>query len=107
MVTLGYASEVRKAKGLSPKVPPEELENRIQRCKKLMRKEGFDALLVYGSPYEPSWIRYLANVIHPFILSQSMLLLPLEGNPVILTDHKFFISTLKNMTWVKEGRIYP
>lgn len=107
MVTLGYASEVRKAKGLSPKVPQEELENRIQRCKKLMRKEGFDALLVYGSPYEPSWIRYLANVIHPFILSQSYLLLPLEGNPVLLTDHKFFLSTLKKMTWVKDVRIYP
>lgn len=88
-------------------VPRRELENRVKKCKKLMKEEGFDAILVYGSPYEPSWIRYLANLIHPFILSQSYLLLALERDPVLLIDHKFFLRTAKKMTWVKDVRTYP
>ncbi len=91
---------------MTPEIPKGEIDSRIRRCKNLMKKEGFDAILVYGSPYEPSWIRYLANVIHSFILSQSYLLVSLDRDPVLLTDHKFFMDSMKKMSWVKDVRQY-
>lgn len=50
---LNLKDELRKAKGLTPVQPRSEFEIRIKRCKELMKERGFDALLVYGAPYEP------------------------------------------------------
>jgi len=98
--------EIRKAKGLAPQAPRAEFADRVKRCRKLMKQKGFDAVMVYGSPFEPSWIRYLANVIHPFILSQSYLLLRRSGEPVLLIDFPVFLPSVKQMSWVKDVRVY-
>lgn len=106
MKTTTLQLETRKAKGLAPQAPRAEFTNRLKRCRKLMKTHGFDGLLVYGSPFEPSWIRYLANVIHPFILSQSYFVLPRKGEPVLLIDFPVFFPSVKQMTWVKDIRTY-
>lgn len=107
IVSVSYSDELRKARGLSPVVPVKELESRLKRCRELMKKENYDAILIYGSPYEPSWVRYLTNAIHPFILSQYYLLLHLDRDPILLIDHDFFLPAVKKMTWIEDVRTYP
>lgn len=99
--------EERKSKGLTPVIPKSEIDARIKRCKKLMKEQGFDALLVYGSAFEPSWVRYLANLVHAFALAQSYLLVPIDHDPILLVDQKFYIPSAKEMTRLKDVRVYP
>jgi Xaa-Pro aminopeptidase len=102
-----YEVELRKAKGLPPIQPRREFENRTKRLKELMNGQGFNALLVYGAPRVAGWMRYLANYIHPFAPSESYLMFPIEGNPILLVDFPWFIDHARKMSWIKDVRLFP
>ncbi len=64
-----YSKEVeelneRLGDGLTPELPYDIWEDRIRRCRALMERDGFDALIVYsgGQPLTgPEWVRYLCQ----------------------------------------------
>src|SRR2546422_4792083 len=90
-----YELELLKARGFPPRVPDAEIEGRIQTLREFMARDGFDAVLIYGAPQEPSWIRYLANYIHPFQIAESFLLIGLDGEPILFIDRDGFLAEAK------------
>jgi Xaa-Pro aminopeptidase len=97
----------RMAKGLAPEVPLDELRGRYRRAQRLCQEYGFDAVLVYGSPAEPSWIRYLANYVHPFVIADSFLFIAPDRPPILLVDREWFLESAREMSWVKDVRTFP
>lgn len=87
-----YETEKLKARGVAPPVPDSEIQDRIARLRELMARDGFSAVLVYGAPDEPSWIRYLANYVHPFVIAESFLLVAPEGDPILFTDREWVLT---------------
>ncbi len=98
--------ELRKSMGFSPKVPNKEIEGRINRCRKQLEKIGADAIVIYGSPYEPDLVRYLVNFVHPIMQSESLLLLPVRSDPVLLLDRTWFVDHAKKMSFCKDVRAF-
>lgn len=73
-----------------------------------MERHGLDALLVYGSAgvnHDP--IRYLAGYVHVFPGASSLLLLPLESDPVLLIDQRWHVAEAERMTWLADVRSFP
>ena len=54
MASKRLEGDYRMSKGLTPKVPRDELESRYKRLQSACEEFGFDAVLVYGSPVEPA-----------------------------------------------------
>ena len=102
-----YAAELTKARGIAPPVPEGELSDRLARLRDLMASDGFDAILVYGAPQEPSWMRYLANYVYPFVIAEAFLLVPREGDPILFVDRDWFVSQAAEMTPVEDIRVLP
>ena len=102
-----YQDELRKAQGLTPTVPEEVWRERLDRIQKLMAKRGYDALLIYGSPHKPNWVRYLANYVHPIPVAYSLLVLRLSKPPVLLIDRPWFLDTAREMSWIEDIRTFP
>ncbi|HUG16862.1 MAG TPA: Xaa-Pro peptidase family protein [Thermomicrobiales bacterium] len=78
-------------------VPREEYETRIARTRDEMRRTGLDGLLVTGSTGDPGGIAYLTNYTPRF--GNTWLLLPLEGEPVALTDAMLHGEPMHSMLW--------
>jgi Xaa-Pro dipeptidase len=73
-----------------------------------MELHGLDALLVYGSAawnHDP--IRYLAGYVHVFPGASSLLVLPLEREPILLIDQSWHVGEAALMTWVPDVRPFP
>jgi Xaa-Pro aminopeptidase len=98
--------ELRKSMGFSPSVPATELDGRIKRCREQLRESGAAALLIFGSPWEPDAVRYLVNFIHPIKISESLLFLPVEGEPVLLLDRMWWVDHAKEMSFVEDVRAF-
>ncbi|MFQ5913384.1 MAG: M24 family metallopeptidase [Nitrospinota bacterium] len=107
MTPKAIGADYRMAKGLTPEVPLRELRARYRRAQRFCDKFGFDAVLVYGSPAEPSWIRYLANYVHPFPIADSFLVVAPGRPPILLVDRDWFLEIAQEMSWVKDVRVYP
>ena len=107
MATKRLEADYRMSKGLTPEVPIKELRERYRRAQRNCEEFGFDAVLVYGSPAEPSWIRYLANYVHPFQISDSFLVLAPRRPPTLLVDRDWFLDVAREMSWVKDVRVFP
>jgi len=64
-------------------LPPEVLAGRQVRCRNLMAERGLDGLLVHTDVWRSGQARYLVNFI-PY-WNQGLVLLPREGEPVLVT----------------------
>jgi Xaa-Pro aminopeptidase len=96
-----YDWETRK-KYLDLPFPLSEYDSRLRRVRRAMEKKGLDALLVFGDSGDPGDLVYLSNFI-PF--GRAAMLLPLKGQPLIITDavlHGEPINSYAWMTWVQD-----
>jgi Xaa-Pro aminopeptidase len=85
--------------------PLEEYENRMNRLKAGMEKEGLDALLVHGMPGRSGQLRYVAN-FNSF-LGNTLVVIPQSGDPALITETVFHGEPMHAMiftTWVKDVR---
>ena len=106
--TLNFEAEVEKSHGRAPKPPVEEQQGRLRRAREAMSRQGLDALLVYGSAEVNSDpIRYLSGYVHVFPSASSLLLLPLEGEPILLVDQPWHLDEARKMSFVEAVRAYP
>jgi Xaa-Pro aminopeptidase len=107
-VTLNFDAEVEKSRGRAPKPPVEEQEGRLRRARAAMTARGLDALLVYGSAeVNADPIRYLSGYVHVFPSASSLVLLPLEEEPVLLIDQPWHLEEARKMSFVDDVRAYP
>ena len=97
----------RMARGLTPSVPETELKERYQRAQQACEEQGFDVILCYGSPIEPSWIRYFANYIHAFVLEDSFIVISRDAPPILLVNRDWILDNAREMSWVEDVRVYP
>jgi Xaa-Pro aminopeptidase len=105
---IDLAAEAEKSEGRAPKPPAEEREGRLRRARESMERDGLDGLLLYGSAaVESDPIRYLAGYVHVFPSASSLLILPLEGDPVLLIDQPWHLAEAERMTWVGDVRPFP
>ncbi|HXV58282.1 MAG TPA: M24 family metallopeptidase [Gaiellaceae bacterium] len=101
-------AELEKSRGLAPKPPLEECEDRLERTRAAMEEHELDALLVWGSAgANADPIRYLAGYVHVFPTASSLLLLPLESEPVLLVDQPWHLDEARRMSWIADVRSYP
>jgi Xaa-Pro aminopeptidase len=106
--TLNFEAEVEKSRGRAPKPPVEEQQGRLRRAREAMSTRGLDALLVYGSAEVNSDpIRYLSGYVHVFPSASSLLLLPLEGEPILLVDQPWHLDEARKMSFFEAVRAYP
>ena len=96
-----YQDELRKSRGLSPEVLPEELQNRLIRLRKIQEAKAIDAILLYGSSWESAIIRYLVNYVSAYRGSESFLLVPREGEPVLFADQLWYLKHAAEMTGLR------
>jgi Xaa-Pro aminopeptidase len=101
-----YDWKTRK-KYLDLPFPILEYRSRLKRVRRTMEAKDLDALLVFGDAGDPGDLVYLSNFI-PF--GRAALILPLEGEPIIVTDavlHGEPINSFAWMTWIEEFRPVP
>lgn len=105
---LDVAAELEKSKGLAPKPPEDERRGRLERARAAIAAEGLEGLLVWGSAganHDP--IRYLAGYVHVFPTASSLLLVPLERDPILLVDQAWHLDEARKMSWIEDVRAYP
>lgn len=96
-----YDWETRQ-KYLDLPFPLAEYDSRLRRVRKVMEEKGVDALVVFGNAGDPGDLVYLSNFI-PF--GRAAIILPLEGEPQIITDavlHGEPINSYAWMTWLQD-----
>jgi Xaa-Pro aminopeptidase len=107
-VMLDFDAEVEKSRGRAPKPPAEEQEGRFRRAREAMAALGLDALLLYGAAEaNADSIRYLSGYVHVFPGASSLVLLPLEGEPILLIDQPWHLEEARKMAFVDDVRTYP
>jgi Xaa-Pro aminopeptidase len=107
-VVLNFDAEVEKSRGRPPKPPAEEQAGRLQRAREAMAARKLDALLVYGAAeVNADPIRYLSGYVHVFPGASSLLLLPLEQDPILLLDQPWHLDEARKMAFVEDVRAYP
>jgi Xaa-Pro aminopeptidase len=105
---LDFQAEVEKSRGRAPKPPADECAGRLRRAREAMERRGLDAILVYGAAETGSDpIRYLSGYVHVFPGASSLLLLPLERDPVLLIDQPWHLDEARKMAFVDDVRSYP
>jgi Xaa-Pro aminopeptidase len=107
-VMLDFDAEVEKSRGRARKPPAEEQEGRFRRAREAMAALGLDALLLYGAAEaNADSIRYLSGYVHVFPGASSLVLLPLEGEPILLIDQPWHLEEARKMAFVDDVRTYP
>ncbi|HEX5467632.1 MAG TPA: M24 family metallopeptidase [Gaiellaceae bacterium] len=107
-VVLNFDAEVEKSRGRPPKPPAEEQAGRLSRAREAMAARELDALLVYGAAeVNADPIRYLSGYVHVFPGASSLLLLPLEKDPILLLDQPWHLDEARKMAFVEDVRAYP
>jgi Xaa-Pro aminopeptidase len=107
-VMLDFDAEVEKSRGRAPKPPAEEQEGRLRRAREAMAVQGLDALLLYGAAEaNADSIRYLSGYVHVFPGASSLVLLPLDGAPILLIDQPWHLEEARKMAFVDDVRTYP
>ncbi|MDQ3866320.1 MAG: aminopeptidase P family N-terminal domain-containing protein, partial [Actinomycetota bacterium] len=105
---LDAAHELEKARGRAPAPPPEEREDRLRRARAALAANELDGLVAYGTAGGNSDpIRYLAGYVHVFPTASSLLLLPLERDPILLVDQPWHLEEAHRMSWIDDVRSYP
>jgi Xaa-Pro aminopeptidase len=78
-------------------VPQAEYEERVARVRFEMATLGLDALLVAGHEGDPASLAWLTNYTSRF--GHTWLLLPLEGEPAVVTDAILHGEPMHSMLW--------
>ena len=108
MTTAHLDAELEKSAGRAPKPPAEEREGRLRRTRAAMERHGVEGLVVYGSAgVNADPIRYLSGYVHVFPGASSLLLLPLDREPVLLVDQGWHLDEARRMSWVEDVRELP
>jgi Xaa-Pro aminopeptidase len=106
--TLDLAAEVEKSRGRPPKPPADERASRLGRAREAVQERRLDGLLVYGSAgVNADPVRYLAGYVHVFPGASSLLLVPLDRDPVLLIDQPWHLEEARRMSWIADVRAYP
>jgi Xaa-Pro aminopeptidase len=74
--------------------PEEEFRARIERVKTAMRRDGLDAILIYGDANQSGDLAYLTHFI-PYA-DTGIFILPIQAPPRLLTTHAY-----RNMVWFR------
>lgn len=105
---LGPAAEAEMAAGRAPKPPAEELAGRLRRARESLERRGLDGLVAFGSAgVFPEPIRYLSGYLNVFPGACSLLVLPLERDPILLIDQPWHLEEAARMSWVDDVRSFP
>lgn len=78
---MSVTSRSQKGIGMSEPFPPEEFEDRRNRVRAAMQKQGIDALLIST----PENIYYLTGLDHMGYFAYQLLVLPARGEPMLIT----------------------
>ena len=105
---LDPVAEAEKAAGRAPQPPREEQEGRLRRVRESMARHGLDGIVVFGSAgVSPEPVRYLSGYVHVFPGACSLLVLPLEHDPILLIDQPWHLEEASRMSWVADVRSFP
>ena len=103
-----YNDEIRKSQGFSPELPQNEIDDRLRRLREGLKADGIDAAFIFGSPLDPTWVRYYANYIPAVQVSEAMLFVSAkEKEPILLIDRDWYLAAAKEITGMKDIRVYP
>lgn len=106
--SLDPVAEAEKAAGRSPKPPAEEQDGRLRRVRESLERRGLDGLVAFGSAgVFPEPIRYLSGYVNVFPGACSLLVLPLEREPILLIDQPWHLEEAARMSWVSDVRSFP
>jgi Xaa-Pro aminopeptidase len=101
-------AEAEKAAGRAPKPPAEEQEGRLRRVRESLERHHLDGVVVFGSAgIHPEPIRYLSGYVNVFPGACSLLVLPLERDPILLIDQPWHLEEAARMSWVADVRSFP
>ena len=94
-------------KEFKPDLSLKEKERRWSGVRKMMAQEGLAAIIVYGNDRHKRDIacRYFTNMLI-FAPCEHMLLIPAEGEPVLLSTMPGNVFFAKKISWVPAERIY-
>ena len=86
-------------------IPAWEYKERVEKTRKRMEAEKFDALVIYSNPWHMSNVFWLSNFrafdgIQP---DPALLFLPLEGPPILFCE-KPIIPYCRDLTWIEDVR---
>ena len=85
-------------------IPKSEYLERIRRTKAAMTTEGLNALLVYSLKFNA--VRYLSGFYPDYSVSNAgLLILPLEGEPTLLTRVPAHIDTSRRLAVIDDVRV--
>jgi Xaa-Pro aminopeptidase len=105
---LDRAAEIEKSLGRAPQPPRDEQEARLARARALLDERGLDGLVAWGSAgVNADPIRYLAGYVHVFPGASSLLVLPVEGDPILLIDQDWHLDEARRMSWIQDVRSFP
>lgn len=91
-----YDAETRR-EWTNLRFPLDEYAARIERVRAEMAAAGFEGLLVVGNREDPASLAYLANYRPHF--GHSVLLVPLEGEPVLVTNAILHGEPMHSLLW--------
>jgi Xaa-Pro aminopeptidase len=105
---LDVAAEVEKSKGRAPKPPETETRARLERTRALLEEGSLDAILAFGSSgTSPEPVRYLAGYVHVFPTASSFVLIPRDGDPILMIDQPWHLDEAAEMSWIEDVRTFP
>ncbi|MFQ5912840.1 MAG: M24 family metallopeptidase [Nitrospinota bacterium] len=96
-------------KGLCPPLPAGVWEDRIARCRALMKDGQLDAILVYSGGQVLTgreWARYFANYKEPLWNGESFILVPVEGEPCFIINFTHMVPLVQKCSPIKDVRAY-
>ena len=96
-------------KGICPPLPKGVWEDRIRRCRALMKERQLDAILVYSGGQVLTgreWARYFANYKEPLWNGESFILVPVEGEPCFIINYTHMIPLVRKSSPIKDVRAY-
>jgi len=98
----------RRAEGIPPAPPADRQRRRLERARAALADRGVDGVLLYATgSRRPDPVRYLSGYVHVFPRAQSLLLLPADGDPVLLIDRDWHRPDAVEMSWVGDVRTVP
>lgn len=106
-VPFDYARELEKARGRAPKPPEDVQEERLERIRTSLRERDMDAVLMFSDGSHPDNNRHLSGYVHVFHYAYSLLLIPREGDPILLIDQPWHIDEAEKMSWIDDIRPLP
>ena len=91
-------------------IPESEFRSRISRVQHFVREKGLGGLLVYSSPRAHMWhqtghVSWLTNWANRDRIPDSVVLVPAEGEPVLLfSGLEFMIPQIREVSWMEDIR---